>query len=216
MFIERWYILLGALADLRNVIPAFVGWLKASIGLGLLLNLKGRLRKEWETFFSQYIWNFYFTALARIVFSPCLELPCKWAVWVFLLCLEKANRKSKDLQFQLKFQGEWREGNLLFTVTVFAIYQHSWLNGTIWAQTFNIKNRSLLNTRKQTNLGKFQADLLVPATKSWCLQRVKAVKSVLFSNKTAGSLQGLRCVLQQLLCSLKISFSRLLPEHINH
>lgn len=174
------------------MIPAFVGWLKASIGLGFLLNPSQREAEEgMGRFFSQYIWNFYSTALAKIVFSPCLELPCKWAVWVFLLCLEKANRKSKDLQFQLKFQGEWREGNLLFTVTVFAIYQHSWLNGTIWAQTFNIKNRSLLNTRKQTNLGKFQADLLVPATKSWCLQRVKAVKSALFSKQNCWQPAGL-------------------------
>lgn len=63
---------------------------------------------------------------------------------------------------------------------------------------------------------KFQPDILVPGIGTWCLQRIRIVKLVQFSNKTAGSLHSWRCVFQQTLCSLKIRFYHLLPQHINH
>lgn len=62
---------------------------------------------------------------------------------------------------------------------------------------------------------KFHPDLVVPGTRTQCLQRARTVKLLQLSNKAAGSQQGWRCVVQQPLCSLKISFY-LLPQHINH
>lgn len=62
---------------------------------------------------------------------------------------------------------------------------------------------------------KFHSDLTVLGTRTQCLQRVRTVKFLQLSNKAVGSQQGWRCVVQQTLCSLKISFD-LLPQHINH
>lgn len=41
---------------------------------------------------------------------------------------------------------------------------------------------------------KFHPELLVPGTRTQCLQRVRTVKLVKLSNKAAGSRQGWRCV----------------------
>lgn len=82
----------------------------------------------------------------------------------------EGQEKLKDFVFQPKFQGEEKqEWKSVIYCYAAATYQHIWLSGTIWAQTFIIKNWSFLNTEESFTQTSWSLAWGLSACREWGL-----------------------------------------------